>query len=158
MKFHTIFINILAIIKFLPQFQYDRQITRLSLKQQMEQDKYCTNSAESSEISKKTATSTQYTVDEDQLHKHCLEEEEKTEPTFSLMENLIEGSKVTLVTVISNCLLAGHSDTEQKSAQINEEEGISITEAGVLAMGDEGRGEQCKLFTLLDTINDSDSN
>ena len=114
------------------QFQYDRQITRLSLKQQMEQD-------------------------EDQLNKHCPEEEE-TEPTFSSTENLIEGSKVMLVTVISNCLLAGHSDTERKSTQINEEEGISITDAGVLAMGDEGHGEQCKLFTLPDTINDSDSN
>ena len=134
------------------QFQYNRQITRLSLKQQMQQDKDCTNSAESSKVSKKTVTSTQYTVDENQLNKHCQEQDDEEtdhEPTFSSMENLIEGSRVTLVTVVSDCLLAGHSDTEQKLVQINEEEGLSITAAGLL--GDEGYREQCKLFTLPDT-------
>ena len=112
----------------------------------MQQDKDCTNSAESSKIGKKT--------DENQLNKHCQEQkDEETEPTFS--STVIEGSRVTLVTVISDCLLAGHSDTEQKSVQINEEEGISITAAGVL--GDEGYREQCKLFILPDTYtNDSD--
>ena len=122
----------------------------------MQQDKDYTNSAESSKVSKKTVTSTQYAVDENQLNKHCQEQEDEEtdhEPTFS--STVIEGSRVTLVTVISNCLLAGHSDTEQKSVPINEEEGISITAAGVL--GDEGHRGQCKLFTLPDTyINDRD--
>ena len=95
-------------------------------------------------------------MDENQLNKYRQEQEdEETEPqTFSSTENLIEGSRVTLVTVISDCLLAGHSDTEQKSVPINEEEGISVTAAGVL--GDEGHRGQCKLFTLPDTYtNDS---
>ena len=95
------------------------------------------------------ASSTQYTVDVNQLNKRYQEQEMKRLNLPSSTENLIEGSRVTLMTVISDCLLAGHSNTEQKSVPINEEEGISITAAGVL--GDEGQRGQCKLFTLPDT-------
>lgn len=82
-----------------------------------------------------------------QLSKH-LEEEP---PTFSSMK--IEGSEATLVTIVSDSLLAG-AETDKKLTHINEEEKMSIVAE---VSGNEGHGKHCKLFTLGPDTNDSDS-
>ena len=118
----------------------------------MQQEKASANNSGASKTTSKSAKlngNHMERVDSNtQLSKHLKEEH----PSFTSMK--FEGSKATLVTIVSDSLLAG-VETDKKLTQINEEEETSIAAE---VSSDEGHSEQYKIFTLGPDTNDSDSN